>query len=361
MPRPLFRFSSTRSAVHVGQRRVPARSRDDRVVGDRASSACRRSPARERDGLLGDSAAAAAIERLDVLGAAWLEMHPSAPLRRTAMRLLRVHPLRAADALQLAAAIAAAARGRVAVWAFVTLDDRLAQAAVSRRLRDRRYSALLTATGGYTRGSRTGQTRQEGSVAQAAPRAGAGRPRRRPGRSRPRAPTAARRGRRPDQRRRPARADPQDPRDPDPARPELLGPRAGRPDGRRPRRPRGLPEQQDPGLRRRPRRAPADPRGPCLQPRPARRLHHPPRARGPGPATSPSTSPSSSRTWPAPTSATARPGATGEHRPLQRDLRVPGGGCRDRGRQARRRPRQLSRRARAIPRPPSTSWSRWSA
>ena len=83
---------------------------------------------REREGLLGDRATAAAIERLDVLGAAWLEMHPSAPLRRTAMRLLRVHALRAADALQLSAAIAAA-EGDASSLGFVTLDERLAQAA----------------------------------------------------------------------------------------------------------------------------------------------------------------------------------------------------------------------------------------
>ena len=44
------------------------------------------------------------------------------------------------------------------------------------------------------------------------------------------------------------RADPPDHRDPDPARPELLGPRAGRPDGRRPRRPRGFPSNKIPGF-----------------------------------------------------------------------------------------------------------------
>ncbi len=68
-----------------------------------------------------------ARERLDVLATAWAEVEPTEPLRRTAVRLLRVHPLRAADALQLAAAV---------VWSegapgmpFVTLDDRLADAA----------------------------------------------------------------------------------------------------------------------------------------------------------------------------------------------------------------------------------------
>lgn len=83
---------------------------------------------RERDGLNDARTTAAAIERLDVLGAAWLEMHPSASIRRTAIRLIRVHPLRAGDALQLAAALTAA-EGDTSSLAFVTLDDRLAQAA----------------------------------------------------------------------------------------------------------------------------------------------------------------------------------------------------------------------------------------
>ena len=68
-----------------------------------------------------------ARERLDLLAATWAEVEATEPLRRAATRLLRVHPLRAADALQLAAAV---------IWSegapglpFVTLDDRLAEAA----------------------------------------------------------------------------------------------------------------------------------------------------------------------------------------------------------------------------------------
>jgi predicted nucleic acid-binding protein len=83
---------------------------------------------RERDGLNDGRTTAAAIERLDVLAAAWLEMQPSAPIRRTAIRLIRVHPLRAANALQLAAAMTAG-EGDPSSLAFVTLDDRLALAA----------------------------------------------------------------------------------------------------------------------------------------------------------------------------------------------------------------------------------------
>jgi predicted nucleic acid-binding protein len=83
---------------------------------------------RERDGINDGRTTSAAIERLDVLAAAWLEMQPSAPIRRTAIRLIRVHPLRAGDALQLAAALTAG-EGDPSSLTFVTLDDRLAQAA----------------------------------------------------------------------------------------------------------------------------------------------------------------------------------------------------------------------------------------
>jgi len=49
-------------------------------------------------------------------------------VRTTAIRLLRVHPLRTADALQLGAAIVAA-EDHPATLPLLTLDDRLAQAA----------------------------------------------------------------------------------------------------------------------------------------------------------------------------------------------------------------------------------------
>jgi predicted nucleic acid-binding protein len=83
---------------------------------------------RERDGILERELLAAALARLDLLGAAWQEVQPSQSLRRAAIRLLRVHALRAADALQLAAAVAAS-EGDSRSLVFVTLDDRLAQAA----------------------------------------------------------------------------------------------------------------------------------------------------------------------------------------------------------------------------------------
>jgi predicted nucleic acid-binding protein len=55
-------------------------------------------------------------------------VQPLDSIRESARRLLRVHDLRAADALQLAAAIVAA-EGRPPALDMVCLDDRLAKAA----------------------------------------------------------------------------------------------------------------------------------------------------------------------------------------------------------------------------------------
>ncbi len=83
---------------------------------------------REREGVLDAADVVAATARLGTLRAAWEEIRPGTRLRQTATRLLRVHPLRAADALQLAAAITAADDDPRSL-PFVTLDDRLARAA----------------------------------------------------------------------------------------------------------------------------------------------------------------------------------------------------------------------------------------
>lgn len=66
--------------------------------------------------------------RLRLLSDGWTEVGATDEVRQTAMRLLRTHPLRTGDALQLAAAIAAS-EGRPPSLTFVTLDDRLADAA----------------------------------------------------------------------------------------------------------------------------------------------------------------------------------------------------------------------------------------
>ena len=82
----------------------------------------------EREGALDPAATGAALRRLDALVRAWQEVQPVAAVRRGSIRLLRVHPLRATDALQLAAA-SLVAEGHPDTLPFVTLDDRLAQAA----------------------------------------------------------------------------------------------------------------------------------------------------------------------------------------------------------------------------------------
>ncbi len=82
----------------------------------------------EREGALDETFATLAFERLRQLAAGWHEVDASDAVRETAVRLLRVHPLRAADAAQLAAAFVAAER-RPSSLEFVTLDQRLAAAA----------------------------------------------------------------------------------------------------------------------------------------------------------------------------------------------------------------------------------------
>jgi hypothetical protein len=88
----------------------------------------------ERAGQLGPVEATAALLALEALAEGWLEVQPSSQVRKTAQRLLRVHPLRAADALQLAAALTAIEE-RFAGGTFVCLDDRLADAARREGLR----------------------------------------------------------------------------------------------------------------------------------------------------------------------------------------------------------------------------------
>ncbi len=70
-----------------------------------------------------------AIDRLRHLSRSWKEIDPASAVRETAIRLLQTYDLRAADALQLAAAFAAA-EGRPSTLAFVSLDARLNEAAL---------------------------------------------------------------------------------------------------------------------------------------------------------------------------------------------------------------------------------------
>ena len=82
----------------------------------------------EREGALTETATTVALGRLDLLAESWNEVQPVLAVRGAARRLLRVHSLRAADALQLAAAVVAA-EGQPASLEIVTLDERLAAAA----------------------------------------------------------------------------------------------------------------------------------------------------------------------------------------------------------------------------------------
>jgi uncharacterized protein len=74
------------------------------------------------------SGAAQSVERLRRIGSEWLEVEPSTILRQEACRLLLAHPLRAAHAFQLAAALNLANEigDRVEMVCF---DERLVEAA----------------------------------------------------------------------------------------------------------------------------------------------------------------------------------------------------------------------------------------
>lgn len=82
----------------------------------------------ERDETLDQASTSQAFGRLDSLRTAWHEIQPVETIRTTARRLLRVHNLRAADSLQLAAALTAS-EARPDSLSIVTLDDHLATAA----------------------------------------------------------------------------------------------------------------------------------------------------------------------------------------------------------------------------------------
>ena len=70
----------------------------------------------------------AARSRLQELSTAWMEVPPGDDVRDQAIRAVRLHPLRASDAFQLAAAQVASAF-RAGDLESVTLDARLAEAA----------------------------------------------------------------------------------------------------------------------------------------------------------------------------------------------------------------------------------------
>jgi len=83
---------------------------------------------RRREGVLNDQSELDAGKILSVLSVGWSEVQPTEPVRQRAGRLLAVHPLKSADAFQLAAAL---------IWAqenpsgleMVCLDQNLREAA----------------------------------------------------------------------------------------------------------------------------------------------------------------------------------------------------------------------------------------
>ncbi|MBX9742798.1 MAG: type II toxin-antitoxin system VapC family toxin [Chthoniobacterales bacterium] len=79
---------------------------------------------REREGMLTAAQQSEAEKRLKEILETAIEINPFSEIKKIARRLLRMHPLRAADSLQLAAAIFLAGEN-VSELTMVTLDDRL--------------------------------------------------------------------------------------------------------------------------------------------------------------------------------------------------------------------------------------------
>lgn len=82
-----------------------------------------------REGTLDRRHEESVVAGLRALGMSWYEVQPGEKLRRQAIRLLRIHALRAADALQLAAALEWAGSLPHSSTTLVTLDRRLAEIA----------------------------------------------------------------------------------------------------------------------------------------------------------------------------------------------------------------------------------------
>ena len=80
-----------------------------------------------REGILTASEEATALRLLATLREQWYEVLPTEAVRAQALRVLRMHPLRSADALQLGAALEWS--GTPVTKVFVTFDQRLAASA----------------------------------------------------------------------------------------------------------------------------------------------------------------------------------------------------------------------------------------
>lgn len=94
-----------------------------------ASALCRL----ERESRLTGAELEQTLENLRALSAVWHVVQPSRKLKALAQRLLRVHPLRAADSLQLAAALTLA-DGEPETVEFLSFDQVLSHAGVKEGL-----------------------------------------------------------------------------------------------------------------------------------------------------------------------------------------------------------------------------------
>ena len=83
---------------------------------------------KERTGVAGGDRVAESLRRLEELARDWHEVQPDRRLRSLARRMVRIHPLKAADALQLAAAVVVAEEEPVKIG-FVSFDLQLNKAA----------------------------------------------------------------------------------------------------------------------------------------------------------------------------------------------------------------------------------------
>ena len=81
-----------------------------------------------REGAIDQEGLTTSLANLESIATSWIEIRPSERVRKRAIRLLRIHPLRAADALQLAAALVASDETPETL-PFVCSDERLQGAA----------------------------------------------------------------------------------------------------------------------------------------------------------------------------------------------------------------------------------------
>ncbi|MBN1834702.1 MAG: type II toxin-antitoxin system VapC family toxin, partial [Spirochaetales bacterium] len=81
-----------------------------------------------REGALDENGYERVLGHLEELSAGWIEVQATEKVRQRALRLLRVHPLRAADALQLAAALVGSGEAPRTL-PFACADPRLNEAA----------------------------------------------------------------------------------------------------------------------------------------------------------------------------------------------------------------------------------------